>query len=125
MYFWLTFRGSFSMIVIVIVTATEAVIEKLTGMIATFRAFELLVFILCAAIGHPVAGMTVHPATEVKTRETGLYRECIHSIVLTCDRHYHHSDGNRGGGRSHEDSGRYLTLDRQFLLKRAASLSIF
>ena len=59
---------------IVIGTAPEAVIETLTGRSATFRAFELLVFILCAAIGHPVAGMTVHPATELKMIEAGLYR---------------------------------------------------
>jgi hypothetical protein len=92
--------------VIVTATATEAVIEKLTGIVATFHAVLQLVFTHGAALALPVAGMTVYPATEVTTIEAGLYRKCMHSIVLTCDRQYHYSDGNRGGGRSHEDSGR-------------------
>ena len=87
-------------------TATEAVIEKPTGMLAAFHSLEALFFTHCAAIGLPVAGTTAHPATEATTIEAGLYRECIPSIVLTCDRHYLYSDGNRGGGRSHEDSAR-------------------
>jgi hypothetical protein len=51
------------------------------------------------------AGMSVLTAKEATTTEAGLYRGFIHAVVLTCDRNYY-SDGNRGGGRSYEDSGR-------------------